>query len=281
MKLYISLDMEGMAGICQPVQQTEDRAAFREALHMQLGWLIEGIQRSERNDEITDIVVADSHGEGTNLVYSQVSAMDPRISLVAGSPRRTFMMAGLDATFDACIFVGYHAGPGHERANMDHAFSGKVVDTLRVNGVVMNESTVNAALAGDFGVPVALVIGDSGLREELLDEGRMPWVEYVETKRSLSNCAAVFRPMEAIRADTIAAVGRVLSHGSDLATLPRYTMAHPCELAIRFRRTIMADEVAQVPGTTRVDGLTVSIPCRDMSELACGISALTTLAGCM
>ena len=281
MKLYISLDMEGMAGICQPIQQAEDRAAFRDALHMQLSWVIEGIQKSERNAEITDIVISDSHGEGTNLVYAQVGAMDSRISLVAGSPRRTFMMAGLDSTFDACFFVGYHAGPGHKLANMDHAFSGKVVDTLRVNGTVMNESTVNAALAGDYGVPVALVIGDSGLREELVDEVRMPWVEYVETKRSLSNCAAVFRPMDAIRADTVAAVGRVLSRVTDLAALPRYTVAHPCELSIRFRRTIMADEVAQVPGTTRVDGLTVSIPCRDMPELVCGISALTTLAGCM
>ena len=68
MKIYISLDMEGMAGICQPIQQTEDRAAFREALHLQLGWLVEGIQKSERNAEVTDIVVSDSHGEGTNLV---------------------------------------------------------------------------------------------------------------------------------------------------------------------------------------------------------------------
>ena len=63
MELCVSLDMEGMAGIRQPVQQTEDRATFRDALHMQLGWLIEGTQRSERN------------GEGANLVHSQVSAM--------------------------------------------------------------------------------------------------------------------------------------------------------------------------------------------------------------
>ena len=279
MKIYISLDMEGMAGIAQPVQQTEDRAAFREALHMQLGWVIEGIQKSSRNAEVTEIVVSDSHGEGTNLVYSQVSGMDPRISLVAGSPRRRFMMAGLDGTFGACFFLGYHAGPGHMLANMDHAYSGKVVDTLMVNGVVMNESTTNAALAGDFGVPVALVMGDSGLREELIDEGRMPWVQYVETKRSLSNCSAIFRPMAAIREDAIAAVERALS--CDLAKLPRYRVDHPCELAIRFRRTIMADEVAQVPGTTREDGLTVSVPCRDMSELMCGISAFTTLAACM
>lgn len=282
MKIYISLDMEGMAGICQPIQQTQDRELFREALHMQLGWVIEGIQNSDRNEEVSEIVVSDSHGEGTNLVYAQVSAMDPRISLVAGSPRRMFMMAGLDATFDACFFLGYHAGPGHELANMDHAFSGKVVDTLMVNGTAMNESTVNAALAGDYGVPVALVMGDSGLREELLgDEGRLPWVEYVETKRSLSNCSAIFRPMEAIRADVFAAVGRVLSYDADLSKLPRYTVGHPCELSLRFRRTIMADEVAQVPGTTRKDGLTVSISCRDMAELVCGISALTTLAGCM
>ena len=279
MKVYISLDMEGMAGICQPAQQTEDRALFRDALHRQLGWVIEGIQASPRNVDVTSILVSDSHGEGTNLEYARVCDMDDRISLVSGSPRRRFMMAGLDETFDVCFFVGYHAGPGHQLANMDHAYSGKVVDCLRVDCTEMNESTLNAALAGDFDVPVGLVIGDWGLREELVGEGRMPWVEYVTTKASLSNCSAIFRPAHEIRDDTVAAVARVLS--SDLASLPRYKVERPCTLSIRFRRTLMADEVAQIPGTTREDGLTVSIPCRDMSELMCGVSALTQLAGSM
>lgn len=278
MKLYISLDMEGMAGIADPAQQTEDREAFRPALHDQLGWVVEGIRQSSFNDQVEQIVVSDSHGDGTNLLYRTVTALDDRIYLVSGSPRRRYMMAGLDSTFDACFFVGFHAGSGTGSADMDHTFSGKTVRRLLVNGVEMNESTVDAALAGDFGVPVALVVGDSGLRRQLIDQQMMPWVRYVTTKESLSNRAAVMRPAAQIRADTIAAVEQALQA---LPETPLYLVGRPCKLTIEFRRTVMADEVAQVPGTTREDGCTVSIPCRDMSELMCGISSLTTLAGCM
>ena len=277
MKIYISVDMEGMAGITAPFQEKEEVPSFRRALHNQVRWIIQGIQESERNDEIEEITISDSHGSGTNLSYDELSEMDERISLVSGSPRRQFMMACLDETYDVAFLAGYHAGPGQPFANMDHSFYGRVVSCLKINGKYMNESTTNAALAGEYGVPVGLVVGDSGLKTQLIDQGMMPWVRYVVTKESLSRYAAKFRPRSVLKADTVEAVKQVLS--SDLKAIPRYRMEAPLTLSIEFKSTAMADMAAQIPGVRRINGTEAEVVCSSMHELECGISAITALAG--
>ena len=92
LKIYISVDMEGMAGITSPSQERDEVPSFRRALHNQVRWIIEGIHASSRNEEIGEITISDSHGSGTNLSYDELCQMDERISLVSGSPRRQYMM---------------------------------------------------------------------------------------------------------------------------------------------------------------------------------------------
>ena len=277
MKIYISVDMEGMAGITAPFQEKEEVISFRRALHNQIRWIIEGIRQSVRNNEIEEITISDSHGSGTNLSYDELSQMDERISLVSGSPRRQFMMACLDESYDVVFLAGYHAGPGQPFANMDHSFYGRVVSCLKINGTYMNESTANAALAGEYGVPVGLVIGDSGLKSQLIDQGMMPWVRYVVTKESLSRYAAKFRSQSILKKDTVEAVKQILE--LDLSAIPRYRLETPLTLSIEFKSTAMADMAAQIPGMRGVSGTEAEISCSSMHELECGISAITALAG--
>lgn len=277
MKIFISVDMEGMAGITAPFQEKEEIPSFRRALHNQIQWIIDGIRQSARDAQVEEITIADSHGSGTNLSYDELSAMDPRISLVSGSPRKHYMMSCLDSTYDVVFLAGYHAGPGEPFANMDHSFSGKAVAQLKLNGRYMNESTANAALAGEYGVPVGLVIGDSGLAHQLTEQKMLPWVTFVTTKESLSRYAAKFVPQKQLRQNTIDAVKMVLE--SDLKSIPLYQLETPICLAIDFKSTAMAEMVAQLPYTTRVNGTEVSIECKDMTEAECAISAITGLAG--
>ena len=269
--------MEGMAGITAPFQEKEEVASFRRALHNQIRWIVDGIHESTVNGQIEEITIADSHGSGTNLSYDELCAMDERISLVSGSPRKHFMMSCLDETYDVVFLAGYHAGPGEPFANMDHSFSGRAVSCLKINGIYMNESTTNAALAGDYGVPVGLVVGDSGLRAQLIDQKMMPWVEFVTTKESLSRYAAKFPPQKKLREDTVAAVKKVLE--SDLKAIPVYRVEAPIRLSIDFKATAMAEMVAQLPMVERVSGTEAAVTCRDMTEVECAISAITGLAG--
>lgn len=276
MKLYISVDMEGLAGITHSSQEKEEKERFRQALHNQVSWVIEGVCACSRNHEISEITIADSHGSGTNLSYDVLSDLDERISLVSGSPRNHFMMACLDDTYDVVFLVGYHAGPGEPQASMDHSFYGKVVHNLYINGEYQNETTANAALAGEYGVPVGLVIGDSGLYHQLIDQKMLPWVEFVTTKESISRYSAKFSPQPQLKQNTVNAVKKVLD--SDLSSLPLYKVQTPCKLQIHFNNTALADMVALIPTTVREDGRSVSIICANMYELENAISALTALA---
>ncbi len=277
MKIFISVDIEGMAGITSPTQEREEVPSFRRALHNQVRWIIQGIQASSKNQEIEEITIADSHGSGTNLSYDELSQMDERISLVSGSPRRQYMMSCLDETYDVVFLAGYHAGPGESLANMDHSFYGKVVSKLKINGIYMNESTTNAALAASYHVPVGLVIGDSGLRKQLIEQKMMPWVKFVTTKEALSRYAAKFPPQKKLREETMRAVKEVLD--SDLKSIPLYEIQTPITLGFELKSTGMADVVAQIPYMKRLSGTEVEISCTNMQELECAISAITTLAG--
>jgi D-amino peptidase len=277
MKIFISVDMEGLAGIVSWIQEQEDREMLRNAMHQQLEWIIEGVCASRRNGEVQEITVADSHGFGSNLMYDRISDMDERISLINGSPRRQFMMAGLDNSYDVVFLVGYHAGAGHLLGCMDHTYSSRTVSILRVNGTIMNEATANASYAGELGVPIGLVVGDSGLYEELLTEKRMPWVEFVKTKDSYSRKAARFVRRSELRRETVAKTVKVLE--SDLKGLPLHRIECPCVLSVTFTTSAMADTVAQIPGSVREDGRAVSIQCASAAEMLAGISAFTSLAG--
>lgn len=276
MKVYISVDMEGMAGICHPRQEMDDQVRFRRNMQQQVEWVIEGILQSERNSEITEITVADSHGGGRNLGYD-LCEMDERVSLISGTPRPEYMMPALSDEYDVAFLVGYHSGVGEACANMNHSYNGRNIHDFRINGKYMNEATINSAYAGYCGVPVGLVIGDSGLQKQLLDDGMMPWVEYVKTKDSLSFLSAKFRSPIALRRETIEKVGLVLS--KDLGQIPLYQIDAPYALRIECNMCSMLDKAATIPGVKVLDGRTLELHFDDYKELFNGVMAVCGLIG--
>lgn len=255
MNIYISLDMEGLAGITSFQQEKNEQARFRQALHDQVSWIVEGIQASSRNKEVKEILIADSHNQGMNLCYDTVSRLDDRISLVSGAPRPVCMMAGCRKDTSVVFLAGYHAGAGVWPANMDHTFSSAAIYSIHINGMVMNEATVNAATVGNLNVPVGLIIGDSGLQKQLTEEGMLPWVTYVCTKEALGRFSAKFRPQKQVKEDTAAAVCRTLA--GDPGAIPRYVIEAPYRLDIEFVQSSMAEAAAGIPGVTRLNGFTV------------------------
>lgn len=274
MKIYISVDMEGMAGICHPRQEVDDQVRFRKNMQQQMEWVIEGILQSSRNDEITEITVADSHGGGRNLGYD-LCEMDDRISLISGTPRPEYMMPALSSDYDVAFLVGYHPGVGELAGNMNHSYNGRQIHDFRINGKYMNEATINSAYAGYCGVPVGLVIGDSGLQKQLLDDGMMPWVEYVKTKDSLSFLSAKFRSPGAIRKETIEKVQAVLA--KDLKQIPLYRLEAPYTLHMEFNMCSMLDKAATIPGAKIIDGRTLELQFDDYKVLFNGVMAVCGL----
>lgn len=276
MKLYISVDMEGLAGITNWKDETEDRERFRNAMNEQVEWVLEGISKSKHNKEITHIYIADSHGGGQNLSYDQLNDKDERVWLVSGSPRPQYMMPAMDDSFDMVFLVGYHAGAGEAASSMDHTYSGASVQNIYINGQLMNEGTINSAYAGIVHkVPVGLIIGDSGLERQMKGEGMMPWPEFVCTKQSLSRFSAVYKPKKLLKEETIAAVKKALDENERPQL---YTLQAPYHCRMDLTNAAKCDQVQQMPGIHRTAGRTVEFESTSFTEIYDAIHGIATMS---
>lgn len=156
-KVFISVDMEGIWGVVQGSQTSSSGADYGAARK----WMVEDVNAVVAGlfeAGASEVVVNDSHGSMRNIIADE---LDPRAGLVSGSPKPLSMMQGIDATYDACIFIGYHARAGTAEAVLDHTYSGATIRSIKVNGREMPELGLNAAIAGYFNVPVIMLSGDS------------------------------------------------------------------------------------------------------------------------
>ena len=163
LKVFISVDMEGLAGVVAGADVSPSGADYQHFRAIMAGETHAAIEGAFRAGA-TDVLVRDSHGDKRNLLPSDV---DPRARLLRGAssgPKN--MMEGIDSTFDAVVFVGYHAKAGTPNAILEHTSTGNVVD-LTINGVSLPEGGYNALTAGLYGVPVVFVAGDRAVVSQL------------------------------------------------------------------------------------------------------------------
>ncbi len=275
MRIYISIDMEGMPGTFNWAQEKTDRKAVQNCIHHHVKTVIEAIKHSPRNSEITEIVIADSHAAGDNLPY-EITAVDERIALISGGPRPHYMMPMLSADYDRVFLLGYHAGTGALHGNMDHTYSSSCIQNIHINGKAMSEALINAAYAGHLGIPVTLVSGDLALRQELSQSDAIPWVDYITTKEAVAKYAAKNYSQTLIYRHTTAAVSRNLARSRQ--DFPLFRFDAPITLTIEFRCTSMADMATIMPEVKRIDGRTVQYTHSDYSVIFEAIMALIILA---
>jgi D-amino peptidase len=275
MKIYISLDMEGMPGTFNWDQEASDRAGVKACMYNHLQKVLETIIDSRQNHLIDEITIADSHAMGDNISY-EITALDERINLISGGPRPYYMIPALSAEYDMVFLLGYHAGTGTHLANMDHTYSNKRIHKIWLNGLPMNEALINAAYAGFLGVPVTLVSGDKALQTELMTEEAMPWVHYITTKEAVSKFAAKNYSILRVREQTVQAVQKALA--AEKALCPLYKISSPITLRIEFHSTAMADAACLMPYVKRLDGRTVEYINDDYAIIFEAIMALVTLA---
>ena len=183
MKLFLSSDMEGTAGVVdweQCVGDGPEAAAGRRLLLAEVNAAIEGAQAGGA----TEIVVNDSHSTMRNLPPGELAG---NASYISGSHKPLYMMQGLDDSFDAVALVSYHGSVGAP-AGLSHTYSPRVVVEARLNGVVTGEACINALVAAHFGVPVVLVTGDRCACEETA--ALIPGIHAAVVKEPVSRTAA-------------------------------------------------------------------------------------------
>jgi D-amino peptidase len=161
-KVFISVDMEGATAMTDPEDVLPDGADYQRGRVFMTGDANAAVQGAF-DAGATEVVVNDSHWIMRNLLIEQ---LDPRAKVIKGFHKPMCMMQGLDETFDAAVYVGYHSCAGTEEGVLNHTLLGKEVQNLLLNGEPIGETRLNALLAGHFGVPVTFVAGDDAVCRE-------------------------------------------------------------------------------------------------------------------
>lgn len=269
MKLFLSVDMEGISGVVDTSYinpksgvnyqrgrqfMTDDANAVIEAA-LELG--------------ASEIVVADSHNTMNNILWE---SLHPKAKLLAGSPRDYSMMQGLDDSFDAAMFIGYHTRQGIPGV-LSHTMSG-VVRNMYINGRVVGEFGFNAAYAGLYNVPVVMVSGDNLIAEEASE--LIPGISTAIVKQAVSRTAAICLSREEATAELKRQTKQALSQIKQIAP---FRMTTPMEMAIQFAHAGQAEMAAIVPGSRyETETGTVYYSAADQHDLYKTMRAMINLA---
>lgn len=276
MRVYISVDMEGIAGISHPAPTGSKDAKYPAAVALMVAETNAAIEGALAGGA-TSVLVNDSHGGMFNLTPADIH----RDATVLQGQKAWSMVAGAQPrpdggpSFDVALFVGYHARAGHPRGTIAHTYSGAPVET-RLDGRLTGEYGLNALALGAWGIPVGLVTGDDALAEDVPDW--LPWAERVVVKTADGgHSAASVHPSVAggrVRAGAERAVRRAIA--KEFRTLE---VGLPVTVEIDFARGVVADHAAIVPGAERIGDRTVRYRADDPLVAFRAFLAMNRLAG--
>jgi D-amino peptidase len=271
MRIYISVDMEGTSCIVSWREVGEGTSQFeytraRMSMVGDLNAAIDGAFEAGADE----IVVADAHSMRRTLPPDKVNKA---AYLIRGSPSPWGMMDGIDKSYDAALYIGYHSMNGTKNGILCHTISTRVVDALFINGLETGEFGLNAALAGWYGVPSIFMSGDSAGTSEA--RRFVPNICVATVKWGLSSYSAKCLPpeksQEIIKRKVIEAI-------ANIKKIEPYKVNEPVVIKLRFLYPIQADVVSILPSFKRYDGKTVEAKFRNFPEAFRGIRASITLA---
>lgn len=244
MKIFISVDMEGVTGVthssqCRPGHP--DYPRYRQLMTDEVRAAVEGALEAGA----AEFVVNDSHFAMTNVL---LEGMPPSARLLSGSTKLSSQMEGLDASFDGVFFVGYHQGDGVGDGVVNHTLMSATIREVKIDGEVVDEAGINARVAGSFGVPVALITGDESVCADA--RAKLGPIEVAPVKEQRDRLSALHQPLEVahdlIRKSAATAAAR-LSRGELQPLVPK----EPSVFEVEFRSTSSAHMSTLFPGVER------------------------------
>jgi len=260
--------MEGIAGVVDVAQTRMEEKEYDRARKLMTGEVNAAIEGALEAGA-TEILVNDSHGSMRNILVEEIN---PAAELITGSPKPLSMMQGIGPGFAAAFFIGYHAGAGSSPSILDHTYHGRVVYQAMINGQVMGETGLNALLAGYYGVPVALVTGDTLLCQEA--RAILGDVETVAVKEAYSRQAARCLPPERARALIRTGARAALARKRAPLVIPG-----PYTLTLDLLNTALADMAELLPGARRTGPRRLEYTADDYLTVYKAFRTMIALAG--
>jgi len=249
-KIYVSSDMEGTAGVVdwsQCLAPEPEYEYYRGLLQAEVNAAIEGAMSAGA----TSFLVNDSHSSMQNL---RPDALAGNARYLSGRHKPMYMMEGLDASYDAVFFVSYHGSMASEASALSHTYNPRAIGRVRLNGVEVGESGINALVALGHGVPIVLVTGDDTTAEEA--ERVCPGIHSAVVKTSVTRFAAdSLHPTAACQLIRERAAAAVTGLGA--ARPPQIEL--PATLEVLFHNGDLAQMATRITGVEKVDARTVTI----------------------
>ncbi|WP_347266613.1 M55 family metallopeptidase [Paracoccus sp. (in: a-proteobacteria)] len=268
MRVYVSADIEGVAGIVAPLQCQAGNGEYEKArllMTHEVNAVIAGLV----DGGAEEVVVNDSHGQMTNLLPE---LLHPAADLILGKPKPMNMACGLDAGFDMFCMTGHHSRAGGGGV-LAHTTNGFAFSQVRLNGTPCGEPAIYGAYAAELGVPVGLITGDDVTEAE--NRPLFPDAEFAVVKTAYGERAArqisVARAHELLRHKAC----RALQHAGRMRARP---MQGPLRAEFVMSRAALADQMAVLPPAIRTDPLTVAFDCASMSEVIGWMTALSAMS---
>lgn len=261
LKVYISVDMEGITGVASADQLSPASFEYQKAREWMTNEVNAAIQGA-REAGATEFVISDSHGNGQSLLIDKLPIEVP-LMIVRSFPRPLGMMEGIDSTFGAVIFIGYHAATTSMTGVRAHTMSSALLTKISLNGTPQSEAGINAAIAAHFGVPVVMITGDDAIVEET--KQRLGNLEGVIVKHAIGfHSVSTMVPEKAaalIRTHAKIAVGR-------RAEMKPYAMSKPVTVEVSFKNYRPVELLGYLSNVQRIDAHTVRLVGRDMIEVS-------------
>ncbi len=249
MRVYISVDMEGIGGISHPDPTDPADRRYATSVELMIGEANAAIEGALAAGA-SDILVNDSHWNMYNLLPA---GLHPNARVLQGE-KAWSMVAGAQPiedgspAFDVALFVGYHARAGHPTGTIAHTYTGRPVET-RLNGRPTGEYGFNAMVLGAWGIPVGMVAGDDALAGEV--EPWLPWAERVVVK-SIDGGHSAISVHPSVACDRVRTGAERAVRRAAAGELQRLLVEPPIVIEIEYAKGVVADFAAIVPGAERL-----------------------------
>jgi D-amino peptidase len=264
-KLLVSVDIEGIAGIYHPEQTRPGNSEYdrgRKLMTEEANAVIEGALQGGA----TEVWVNDSHGSFRNLLPD---LLHPKAHVIQGKPRVLGMMSGLEKKVDAVMMVGYHAR-AQSQGILAHTINSFAFAGVRINEQELGESGLYGALAGEHGVPIALVSGDDVSNAE--SRAHFPEAVFVTVKEATGNASGISTSPGAARQMLTDGAKSAIARIPDIAP---FRLQAPLSCELRTQGPAFADLFCQLPLVERLDGVRVRF---DAPSVAYAIRVLNSLS---
>jgi D-amino peptidase len=240
MKVYISVDLEGIHGIASRDELDSSSSKYERAVRLmekEISFVVKELFKNGAKE----ILVNDSHNTMDNI---RIENLPSNVELISGYIKPLSMMEGIQRGFDLALFIGYHASAGTAGAQFAHTYSSKIINKISINSRKASEAYINGLIASYFKVPVGIISGDKILYETEKDIFKR--TEFVITKEGISFNSALLYPEEKIFEDYSNKIKKVLNNIPEPLTIPE-----KYKVEIQLKDIQMIDKVSILPFVKR------------------------------